>query len=338
MHYQSLDSRRVSMSSARSAVPASFFGMILGLVGLGANWRFASHLWNLPSAIGEIVMAVALVVWLVLIAAYICKWVFNRAAAIEEAHHPIQCCFIGLAPSSAVLMALVLVPYTHALALVALIVGTVGQVSFWLWRFGEMLQGDREVITTTPVIYLPSVAGNFIIAVGCGTMGYTSWGILFFGAGAFGWLALESIIVFRLFNASSLPAPLRPTLGIQLAPPVVAVAAWLANTEGAPELLVQATWGYGLLQALLLIRLLPWIMKQPFTPSYWAFSFGVTALSGDALQMTGRGVTGAIAQMAPVFFVLTNVVMAFLIVGTLVRMAQKKLLPPPAVAVTVAPG
>ncbi len=59
-------------------------------------------------------MAVALVVWLELIAAYICKWVFNRATAIEEAHHPIQCCFIGLAPSSAVLMALVLAPsHTH---------------------------------------------------------------------------------------------------------------------------------------------------------------------------------------------------------------------------------
>ncbi|WP_448097808.1 hypothetical protein [Luteibacter yeojuensis] len=38
--------------------------------------------------------------------------------------------------------------------------------------------------------------------------------------------------------------------------------------------------------------------------------------------------TGAIAHMAPVLFVLTNVVMALLIVGTVVRMAQKKLLPP----------
>ncbi|WP_448097807.1 hypothetical protein [Luteibacter yeojuensis] len=68
------------------------------------------------------------------------------------------------------------------------------------------LRRVSQIITTTPVIYLPSIAGNFIIAAGCGAMGYTSWGILFFGAGAFGWLALESIIVFRLFNASSLPA------------------------------------------------------------------------------------------------------------------------------------
>lgn len=313
--------------SSRATVPASFFGMILGLVGLGGNWRVAAALWNLPRVIGEVIMALALVVWVALVVAYAYKWLYHRAAALEEAAHPVQCCFIGLAPSSTILMALVVGPYAHEVAVALLLVGAIGQVAFWLWRFGAMLQGDREAVTTTPVIYLPSVAGNFIIAIGCGALGFPSWGILFFGAGVLSWFALESIIIHRLFHASPLAPPLRPTLGIQLAPPVVAVAAWLNNVHGAPELLVQAAWGYGLLQALLLIRLLPWILKQPFAPGYWAFSFGITALSGDALQMTSRGLTGAIADMAPVVFVFTNVVMAVLIVGTIVRAAQDKLLP-----------
>ncbi|SEN22485.1 tellurite resistance protein [Luteibacter sp. UNCMF331Sha3.1] len=326
------------MTQPVRTVPAGFFGMILGLVGLGSSWRVAARLWGLPPDIGEAIMAVAFVVWLILTAAFWYKWIAHRAAALEEIHHPINCCFVGLAPSSTVLMAVVLAPHFHALAVIALIGGAIGQVAFGVWRFGGMLEGDRDVSTTTPVIYLPSVAGNFIIAIGAGTLGFTSWGILFFGVGLFSWFALESIVVFRLLNVASLAPPLRPTIGIQLAPPVVAVVAFLANTQGHPELLTQAAWGYGLVQLLLVLRLFFWITKQPFAPSYWAFSFGITALSTGALAMTERGVTGAIAQMAPVVFVFTNVVMAVLIVGTLVRIAQGKLLPSPPPAAAASPA
>lgn len=318
----------------RRSIPASFFGMVLGLVGLGGNWRNASRLWGAPPAIGEAIMALAFVVWAILVACYAMKWLGHREAAVEEAKHPVQCCFIGLVPASTALMAVVLAPHAHALAVAALVVGGVGHVLFSVWRVGDMLQGGREVTTVTPVIYLPSVAGNFITAIAAGTLGYPSWGVLFLGAGVFAWLALESVIVNRLFHAQALPVALRPTLGIQLAPPVVAVAAWLANTQGAPELLVQAAWGYGLLQLFLLIRLLPWIMQQPFAPSYWAFTFGLTALSATAISMVSRGVTGAIEFLAPVLFVLTNIALAIIIIGTVIRAAQDKLLPPAAPAST----
>ncbi|HVI53669.1 MAG TPA: dicarboxylate transporter/tellurite-resistance protein TehA [Luteibacter sp.] len=315
------------MASLRP-IPASFFGMVLGLVGLGSNWRIASHLWGLPPEIGEGIMVVAFVVWLAVSVSYTFKWIAHRDAAIEEASHPVQCCFIGLAPATTALMAVVLAPHAHLLALVALIVGGAGHVLFSVWRVGGMLKGGREVTTVTPVIYLPSVAGNFITAIAAGTLGLPSWGVLFFGAGLFAWLGLESVIVNRLFHAQPLPTALRPTLGIQLAPPVVAVAAWLANTQGVPEMLAQATWGYGMLQLLVLLRLMPWIAEQPFAPSYWAFTFGLTALSGTAMTMTSRGVVGAIPQLGLPLFVMTNLALATVMIGTLIRAAQGTLLPP----------
>ncbi|URX62085.1 dicarboxylate transporter/tellurite-resistance protein TehA [Luteibacter anthropi] len=325
------------MTSLRT-LPASFFGMVLGLVGLGSNWRTAAHLWGMPPVIGEAIMGVAFVVWLAVGASYTLKWCLHRDAAVEEALHPVQCCFIGLAPATTALMAIVLAPHARTLAILALIIGGVGHVLFSVWRVGNMLQGGREVTTVTPVIYLPSVAGNFITAIAAGTLGFASWGILFFGAGLFTWLALESVIVNRLFHAQPLPVALRPTLGIQLAPPVVAVAAWLANTDGLPSLLAQSAWGYGLLQLALLIRLLPWIAQQPFAPSYWAFTFGLTALSGTAMTMTARGLQGAVPQLAPILFVVTNVVLAVIVIGTVVRAVQGKLLPAPPVSAPVAPS
>lgn len=319
-------------------LPASFFGIVLGLVGWGGAWRAAARLWSLPTAIGEAVMGLGVLVWAILLVLYAMKWMYARDAALAEVRHAIQCCFIGLVPASTALVGLALAPHAHGAAVAAWLVGSIGQLAFGVWRSAGMWQGGRELASTTPVLYLPIVAGNFIAAIVGGQLGYPSWGLLFAGAGLFSWFALESTILLRLWTGPALAEPLRPVLGIQLAPPVVAAAALLANTEGAPGQLVQLMWGYGLFQALLLLRSLPWIARQPFAASYWAFSFGVTALAGDALQMSLRGVGGAIATLAPWVFAFTNAVMLILTVGSLLRLAQGRLLPPAAGAPIAAPA
>ncbi|MEI9984063.1 MAG: hypothetical protein WDN69_13160 [Aliidongia sp.] len=81
--------------TALPKVPASFFGMVLGLGGLGFTWRSAHQIWPVPESVGEALMAVAAAVWAVLLVLYALKWAFARDEALAEAQHPIQCCFIG---------------------------------------------------------------------------------------------------------------------------------------------------------------------------------------------------------------------------------------------------
>ena len=85
-------------------------------------------------------------------------------------------------------------------------------------------------------------------------------------------------------------------------------------------------------QALVLVRLLPWISRQSFSPSYWAFSFGVSALALDTLRCVERGDTGPIAIAAPYVFGIANIIIGGLAVGTVLQMLRGKLLPPPLVA------
>lgn len=47
---------------------------------------------------------------------------------------------------------------------------------------------------------------------------------------------------------------------------------YLAITGSKADLIACGLVGYGLLQALLLLRLAPWIIEQPFIPRYWAFT------------------------------------------------------------------
>ena len=54
----------------RDPLPASFFGVVLGLSGLAQAWRVAVQLWGLPAAISEGLMLISALVWVTLLVAY----------------------------------------------------------------------------------------------------------------------------------------------------------------------------------------------------------------------------------------------------------------------------
>jgi len=309
------------------SIPASFFGIVLGVMALGNDWRAAAGLWNVPSGIGEAIMLAGICIWAFLVAMYAAKWAWHRDEALAEAAHPIQCCFVGLVPVSTLLVSTAVLPYSRAAAIGLFALGAAGSLAFSVWRHGGLWKGDRDTSTTTPVLYLPAVAGNFVAATAAGALGWAAWGQLFFGAGLFAWLALESVILHRLLVADALAASLRPTLGVQLAPPAVGLVAYLSVTVGDPGLVAQVLLGYALLQGLIVLRLLPWIRQQPFAPSYWAFTFGVGALSLAAEHMAARGVTGPAAILAPFLFIVANVVIGSIAIGSIAQFARGKLLP-----------
>ena len=317
------------MDSQRLTIPASFFGIILGLAGLSNGWREAASLWHAPTWIGEALALLAGVCWLTLLFLFARKWLVSREAALGESRHPIQCCYIALVPVTTMLMAISALPHSRPLAILLYAVGAIGTLAFGVWRHGSLWRGGRPSSSTTPVLYLPTVAGNFVSAIGAGALGWTQVGQMFFGAGVLAWLAMESVILHRLLLAEALPPPLRPTLGIQWAPPVVGLLAYLSVSEGLPDMFAFALLGYGLLQGLLLLRLLPWITAQPFSPGYWGFTFGASAIALGAMRMVERGAAGAVELIAPALFVMANMVIGGLALASLVSLARGNFLPAP---------
>lgn len=327
-----IDQAPVQLTKQKSrppAVPAAFFGMVLGLAGLGNAWRAATAAWHLPGAIGEVLMALATIVWAILIVLFALKWLYRREEAIAEALHPVQCCFIGLGGVSTMLISLAFRPYSHAAGLVLFVAGAIFTLGFAAWRTGLLWQGGRDAATTTPVLYLPAVAGGFVAAAAASAFGFAAWGQLAFGAAMLSWLAIESVLLHRLYTLPEMPPTLRPTLGIQLAPPAVGAVAYYAVNGGHADIVVNALLGYGILQALILLRLLPWLLKQPFSASYWAYSFGAAALTTTPLRMIANGQSGPATEIAPVLFLAANVVIGLIALGTIRLILQGRLLPTP---------
>lgn len=319
--------------SVRREIPASFFGIVLGLGGLAGSWRVAHRVWGAPVAIGEAIFLLAAAVWATLVFAYVRKWIAMPERARAELKQPIQCCFVGLVGVATMLIAGGVLPHARALGLLLLALGGAYTVAFAVWRTGGLWQGGRDPADTTPVLYLPTVAGSFVMATVAGAAGFVDAAQYAFGGGLFSWFAVESVLIHRLYTSPGLPAALRPTLGIQLAPPTVGTVAYLAVTQGQPGWIAHAFLGYGLLQSLILARLWPWIRQQPFGAGYWGFSFGLSALATAPLRLIERGDHGAALALAPVLFVAANVAIGALTVGTVTKLIQGNLIARPTPAV-----
>ena len=104
--------------------------------------------------------------------------------------------------------------------------------------------------------------------------------------------------------------------------------AYLNVSGGSADAFAKALLGYALLQALLLLRLARWIGEQPLAPSYWAFSFGGTALAAACIRLATMGSAVAQTVAAPVF-VEANAGVAALAALTLFWLVFGRLLPPP---------
>src|SRR4051812_42540941 len=93
-------------------IPASMFGVVVGLAGLASGWRIAVRIWGLPWGVGEGIMAAAALLWLVFLFLYLLKWLARRDEALAEWRHPIQSGFVSLVPLTTLLMGLAVAPYS----------------------------------------------------------------------------------------------------------------------------------------------------------------------------------------------------------------------------------
>lgn len=315
------------MSQPSQHPPAAFFGMILGLSGLANGWRAAHRVWGVPEVVGQAVAHVALIVWAALIVLYARKWLAARQAAATELSHPVQGFFVVLAAVATMICGLAIAPDWPLLGKAMMGAGLAAQLSFAVWAVGTLWQGGRSHEMTTPVLYLPATGGFLVAAMCLSAFGLPDWASLAVGAGLLSWIVMEGVMLNRLIHQPSLPAPMRATIGIHFAPPAVGCVAYLAATDGGPDMLAKILFGYALFQALVMARLLPWLRQQPFSAAYWAYSFAISALPLAAIRLVERGMGGAPAQLAPWLFAIANLLIGGFAVGSLVLLAQGRLVP-----------
>ena len=107
---------------------------------------------------------------------------------------------------------------------------------------------------------------------------------------------------------------------------MVACSAWFSVNGGEADTFAKMLFGYGLLQLLFMLRLMPWYLSQPFNASFWSFSFGVSALATTGLHLGQSSPSGFFHAIAVPLFIFTNVIIGMLLVRTFILLIQGKLL------------
>jgi tellurite resistance protein len=257
-------------------VAANVFGISFSLSGVAQAWTTATDLMGVPAWPSDVLWVLAAAVWLVSVAGYLWRVIAGRRLRAEFVN-PTFAPFLSLAVIVPMLLGVALAKQQRTAGEIVFLVALVLTILFGGWISGQWILQDIQLPQWHPGYFLPTVAGGLLAAGGSATFGWDSLARLMFGYGIVCWLVLGSILLTRLFTQPALPLPLLPTVAIEIAPPVVAGSAWFAINGGRLDTVALMLAGYGLVMALVQLRLIPAYRRVPFGPGVWAFGFSYAA-------------------------------------------------------------
>jgi tellurite resistance protein len=268
-------------------LPLPLLAIPLGLGGLGLAWRRAD-LW----LVSEPVMALMVLAWLVILAAHLLRAARHPAAALADWRNPMRCGFAGAASIGMMLTAAALTPYLPGAARGLVLLAIALHLVIGLSLLARVLRGEGSTAMLVPPLLIPLV-GNVLAPIFCAPLGLPMLGWMLFGVGMLLWLALQPLLLGRLFEAP-LPPPLRPSLAILLAPS--AVGALAIEALGGPLAAYLALYGLAAFTFLLLLMVLRPMLGAGFTLGYWGFTFPLAAFTTATMKIApgwiGLGLLG----------------------------------------------
>jgi len=306
-------------------LPAGVFAISVGLFGLIGAWqRAAAYGWQFADAVGIVLIWPATLIWIASLLLYAIKCKRHWRAVASEFQHPVQGSLQALLPLS-ILLAVIqfqqpgqgiwLLLALCALALNAVIAFRVASV---------LATGQMPTNAVTPALYLPIVGGALIGAMAFASLGYYGWAALLFGTGLAGWALLEARILSRLFMGP-MPEVVRPTIGVELAPPVIATLTAAVTWPALPADVLVIGLGVAVVSFVTVAARFHWWSKVPFSIGFWSFSFPFAALASSVLEVVHRG--GWPMWIGKAALLAASTIIALLAVRTVILIVKGKLLP-----------
>lgn len=318
-------------------VPPNFFSIPLGVAGLAMVWRLAGQVYGVPVWIGDAVFVMAAAAWAILVVIYAGCAVVDPASVACHLRDPVLAPFLSLAALVGMLLAAGLEDTARTAGIVLFAASLAAATLFGGWAMGQLRVAGMNVERLHSGYFLPTVAGGLIAASGAALAGLPQLGWVCFGVGVLSWVMLSSVILGRLISRPRPPAPVVPTLAIEVAPPALAGTAYFALTGNHVDALAYAIAGYSLLMVLVQVTLLPIYLRTPFTPGFWSFTFPWTAVVAYALRWIAvERPVGSVSLGAAAVTAVTVLVGA-VAARSLVALRRGEFLPGPTPAATAGP-
>lgn len=309
-------------------ISPNLFGVSFGVAGLAEAWSAAADLADTPAFVADLLWAVVAVIWAATAVRY-AAYVIRDRRAVAELVDPVTAPFIALALIVPMLLGTALADHNRPAGVTVWAVAVSLTIVFGGWISGQWIISDLRLAQWHPGYFLPTVAGGLLAAATSAQLHYAGFAKVMFGYGAICWIVLGSILLQRLFTGPMLAVPLRPTIAIEVAPPVVAGIAWFGIDGQRIDLLSYGLAGYAALMVLVQVRLIPVYRTVPFGPGWWAFSFSYAAVFVDGIRWLAAEHVPHRLGWTYVLLAIISAAMAALAARTAYALGKRTFLPTP---------
>lgn len=271
-------------SAGLAHVPITVFASVMGVAGLGLAWRKAADILGLPAMVGEALLALGGVLFVLSLATYALKLARFPAACLAEFNHPIRSSFFAAISIGVLLLATGLHPHAPAAAEAMWMAGAMVQLAITVRVFARWIIHRQEIAHANPAWFIP-IVGNIIVPILGVRIGQTDVSWFFFSVGIALWLPMLAIVLNRVIFHDDLPPRLVPTLFILVPPPAIGYLAY-TGLVGGGDAFSTILINLALFITLILLVMAPRFARLPFAVSWWAFTF---PLDAAALAMLEHG-------------------------------------------------
>ena len=288
------------------------YGAVMGLVGLGLTARAAATVLpgvvRAPAYFTELWVLLGLVAFAVLLPLYLLKLARFPRIVQQEFLNPVQLGFCGALPVGMALAAGGVAPYLPFLGQVLWWSAAALLLAFQVWALYRWLSGGIELAQVNAGWLIIMVGG--IVFPGPGiALGNVEAARFVFGVSLAATPIMMALMFYRAVLGVPLPEALRPSWFILLVPPSLVYANGAALYASTP--LLESLFFFALVLAAALLVYSRRLLRWPFGPQWWAFTFPLDALAYAAARYAQdhpsplwRGVAGATLLLATLFVLL----------------------------------
>jgi tellurite resistance protein len=317
---------RLPTQGALSYLPVNLFGSVMGISGLSLAWELAQRAFGAPAFVAEAIGLLALILFGVIGISYLAKLVQYPHKVAEEFEHPVAGNFFGTITISILLLSAIVGRYSATLAEMVWITGTVSTPGLSFLILSRLLTQRQEAAHAVPAWLIPGVA-TLDVAVAGSTMPF-AWAqevnLLCLAIGGVLALVFFVMIMARLIHQEALPAGMRPSLMVLIAPFEVGFLAYVNFTQGIDRFAALLFY-FGLFLFVVLFFKV-FLRPAPFGPAWWAISFPMAALGNAALKYAMHAGAWPLKTVAAVLLAVLTVVLTALFVKTLAQLFSGSLL------------
>ncbi|MDT9547519.1 MAG: C4-dicarboxylate ABC transporter [Chlorobium sp.] len=263
----------------------TFFAIVLGMAGFTLAIQKGGELFPVFVPTSDWLLYFTLALFGVVSILYLAKAVSHPDTIKKEWNHPIKVNFFPLIAKIFLVLSVVYLERDMQISYYAWVTGAVLQMLASVFIISSWInQSHFKIEHMTPGWFIP-IVGAIIVPIAGVKHGFLEISWFFFAVGLFFWMALFTIVMYRMIFHASIPDRLLPTLFILFAPPAIGFIAYVKLGGGELDAFARILYYFSLFMFVLVLFQLPMLAKINYYLSWWAYSFPVAAKALATLLM-----------------------------------------------------